>query len=204
MNFKPIKKAKKGILNLIFSRAMVLVVLVLVQLGIFAATITYLQDYATYINGAFLVLEIVTVIYIINSKSNPAFKITWILLIFLLPFLGTAFYLFMKIMPGTGLIKRRFRELDDTTREYMMQDEATLEALRVSKPANANLASYLSNQAHFPVHRNTDVTYFSSGEEKFEEMKKQLLQAEKFIFLEYFIVEEGVMWNAILDILVER
>ena len=98
------KKAKKGILSLIFSRAMVLAVLVLVQLGIFAATITYLQEYATYINATFLLVEIVTVIYIINSKSNPAFKITWILLIFLLPFLGTAFYLFMKVMPGTGFI----------------------------------------------------------------------------------------------------
>lgn len=204
MNFKPMKKAKKGILSLIFSRAMVLAVLVLVQLGIFAATITYLQEYATYINAAFLLVEIVTVIYIINSKSNPAFKITWILLIFLLPFLGTAFYLFMKVMPGTGFIKWRLRELNAATREYMMQDEATLEALRVSKPANANLAYYLSNQANFPVHRNTYLTYFSSGEEKFEEMKRQLKKAEKFIFLEYFIVEEGIMWNEILDILIDK
>lgn len=86
MNFKPVKKAKKGILSFIFSRATVLVALVLVQLAIFAAMVTYLQDYATYINAAFMILEIVTVIYIINSKSNPAFKITWVLLIFLLPF----------------------------------------------------------------------------------------------------------------------
>lgn len=204
MNFKPVKKAKKGILSFVFSRATVLVVLVLVQLAIFAAMVTYLHDYAAYINAAFMILEIVTVIYIINSKSNPAFKITWILLIFLLPFLGTAFYLFMKIMPGTGLIGWRLKELNADTREFMKQDEGTLEALRVSKPANANLAYYLGNQGNFPVHRNTNVIYFASGEEKFEELKKQLKKAKKYIFLEYFIVEEGVMWNAVLDILIEK
>ena len=86
----------------------------------------------------------------------------------------------------------------------MTQDEETLESLRVSKPANANLAYYLSHQVSYPVHRNTAVKYFASGEEKFEEMKVQLRKAEKYIFLEYFIVEEGVMWNSIRDILVEK
>lgn len=204
MNFTPVKKAKKGILSLVFSRVSVLVILLLIQIGIFAATITQLSDYATYIHGIFLVLEVVSVIYIINSKSNPAFKITWILLIFVLPFFGTAFYVFMKIMPGTGFIERRLSDLNVVTKEYMKQDQDTLEALRVSKPANANLAYYLSNQVNFPIHRNTAVKYFSTGEEKFEELKTQLRKAEHFIFLEYFIVEEGIMWDSVLDILIEK
>lgn len=204
MNAKPIKKAKKGIVSIVFSRASLIVVLLLIQITIFGATITRLSDYANYIHGVFAVLEIVSVIFIINSKGNPAFKITWILLIFVLPFFGTAFYVFMKIMPGTGLIEKRLSDLNAATGEYMKQDKGTLEALRVSKPANANLAHYLSNQVEFPVHRNTTVKYFASGEEKFEEMKKQLHKAEQFIFLEYFIVEEGIMWNSILDILIEK
>lgn len=204
MDFKPVKKAKKGFHSLVFSRTTILIVLLLAQLAIFAATLTYLRDYAQYIYGLFGVLEIVSVIYIINSKSNPAFKITWILLIFVLPVFGTAFYLFMKMMPGTGLIERRLADLTVSTREYMKQDEDTLEALRVSKPANANLAHYLSKQVNFPVHRNTSVKYFSSGEDKFEEMKKQLEKAEKFIFMEYFIVEEGVMWDEIFEILKKK
>lgn len=204
MDFKPVKRAKKGILHFIFSRMTILALLLIIQLGIFGATITWLRDYATYIQGTFLILEIVSVIYIINSKSNPAFKITWILMIFVLPFFGTAFYIFMKIMPGTGLIGRRLLDLSVTTREYMKQDAETLESLRVSKPANANLAHYLSNQVGFPVHRNTAVKYFPSGEAKFEEMKIQLLKAEHFIFLEYFIVEEGTMWNAVRDILIQK
>lgn len=204
MQMEPVKKAKKGIFNVLFSRITILAFLLLIQLMIFVATVTYLSDYATYIYTVLALLEVVSVIYIINSRGNPAFKITWILLIFVLPILGTAFYLFMKIMPGTGLIERRLNTLTGLTAPFMKQDQETLEELRKSKPANANLAHYMSQQVFYPVHRNTAVKYFSTGEDKFEEMKIQLRKAEKYIFLEYFIVEEGEMWNTILDILIEK
>ncbi len=204
MNFKPVKKAKKGILEFIFSRTMVLIVLLLIQIGFFAVTVTLLNEYATYIRMVTLALEVVSVIFVINSKSNPAFKITWILVILVLPFFGTTFYIFMKMLPGTGLIKKRLADLDITTRKYMKQDEETLDALRVSKPANANLAHYMCNYAGYPVHRNTSVKYFPSGEDKFKELKFQLQKAEHFIFMEYFIVDEGFMWDSILEILAEK
>ncbi len=83
----------------------------------------------------------------------------------------------------------------------MKQDRKLIEELRISKPANANLAHYMSKICDFPVHGNTKVTYFPLGEDKFVELKIQLENAKKFIFMEYFIVETGAMWNAILDIL---
>ena len=204
VSIKPVKKAKKGILHIVFSRSTMVVALLLIQIAIFAVTVVGLGDYVNYIRAIFLILEVASVIFIINSKSNPAFKITWILIVFILPFFGTAFYMFMKIMPGTGFIERRLSNLNQATKEYMKQDKGTLTALRISKPANANLVHYLSNQVNFPVHKNTSVKYLASGEEKFEEMKNQLRKAEKFIFMEYFIIEEGKMWDSILDILIEK
>ena len=204
MNLKPVKKAKKGLLNAVFSRASLIFVLLLIQIGIFAITVTRLNAYANYIHIVFFLLEVTSVIYIINSTSNPAFKITWILLIFVLPFFGTAFYVFMKIMPGTALIEKRLFDLNRETKEYMTQEKETLTALRLSKPANANLAHYMANQVDFPIHKNTSVRYFPSGEEKFEEMKRELEKAERFIFMEYFIIEEGKMWNTLLEILKKK
>ncbi len=201
---KTVKSAKKKLLGLLFSRVSVLGVLLLIQLYIFGAAVTYLRDYATYIYMCFMIMEVISVIYIMNSKSNPAFKITWIMLILVLPILGTAFYVFVKLQPGTAYLRNRLETLNRTTKCNMQQDTETLEALRLSKPANANLATYLTNRVSFPVHRNTSVTYFASGEEKFEEMKKQLRMAKDYIFLEYFIVEKGIMWNEILDILKEK
>lgn len=196
-----VKKAKKGIFNMIFSRVFVLVVLVLIQLYVFAATITYLNEYANYIYGFSLVLSVVAIIYVINSKSNPDFKLTWILLFMATPILGTAFYVYVKIQPGTAYIEKRLKDLYQVTKPYLLQDKAILEDIRVSKPSNANLVSYLNNHISYPVYRNSSVTYFASGEEKFEALKEELRKAEEYIFMEYFIVEKGIMWNEILDIL---
>lgn len=201
---QPVKKAKKGILNLIFSRVFVLVVLVAVQLIAFGATVTFLRDYANYIHALLLVLSVIVVIFIINGDGNTSFKITWMLLILITPIVGTAFYGYMKMELGTTFLKKRLKDLSKVTKTYMHQDKEVLEELRLSKPANANLASYMTNQIAFPTCRNTTVKYFASGEEKFEELKKQLKQAEEYIFMEYFIVEKGLMWQEILDILKEK
>ena len=203
-NSEPVKKAKKGIFHFIFSRIAVVGFLLLLQMATMYATFTFLSEYATYITTALNVLRVVCIIYIINRKSNPDFKITWILLIFIAPVFGTIFYMFMLVLPGTGMLKRRLSDLTVSTLPYMKQDQAVMDALRVSKAENANLAHYMSEHVHFPVHRNTSVKYFASGEEKFEEMKRQLEKAEKFIFLEYFIVERGEMWNSILRILMKK
>ena len=143
----------------------------------------------------------IVIIYIINRKENPAFKMSWILFVTFIPIVGTVFYIFMQIQPGTRYIGKRLFVLGEKTKPYMVQNDKIIEDLRISKPANANLAHYLSKQVGFPVHRNTKVTYFRVGEEKFEELKRQLESAKYYIFMEYFIVEEGIMWDSILEIL---
>ena len=199
-----VKKAKKGILNILFSRVFILAALVLIQLYVLGATVTYLQEYATYIYGGFLVLGVVTVIYIINDSSNPDFKITWMLLILITPIIGSVFYLYVKTQPGTAVIEKKLSDLSKATKPYMLQDKEVLEDFRASKPSNANLATYLNNRISFPTHRNTAVKYFTCGEEKFEELKEQLRKAESYIFLEYFIIDKGRMWGEVLDILKEK
>lgn len=204
MQIEPVKKAKKGIFSFLFSRITILAVLIVIQIVFLVGTVTYMSDYATYIYAFLTLLEIVCVIYLLNSSGNPAFKITWILLIFTVPVVGTVFYLYMRFMPGTRYIEHRLNALTKLTEPFMKQDLEVLEDLRRSKPANANLAHYMSQQVNYPIHRNTSVTYFASGEEKFEEMKRQLNTAEKYIFLEYFIVERGKMWDEILEILIDK
>ena len=71
---------------------------------------------------------------------------------------------------------------------------------RISR-SNANLAAYIENSGSYPVYGNTNVRYYPLGEEMFEDMKKELEKAKRFIFMEYFIVERGEMWDSILEIL---
>ena len=62
----------------------------------------------------------------------------------------------------------------------------------------AHLARYVNHFGGFSVYKDTSAKYFPSGEAKFEELLIQLRKAEKFIFMEYFIVAEGYMWESIL------
>lgn len=197
-------KAKKGIQRIIFSRAGIFLLLILLQLGLFVVTSEILQEYMIFIHGSFTVLGVVVLIYIINSEGNPAFKMTWMLCVMASPAVGTLGYIFVKNQIGSRWMGERLATLKLETDPYMQQDIEVMDALRESKPANANLAHFLSGPLGFPTYRNTEVTYFPLGEDKFEALIPELKKARKFIFMEYFIVEEGYMWETILDVLIDK
>ncbi len=204
MENKAAKKAKKGILSVLFSRTALILLLIILQLAVMLGAATMLNDYAVYVYGAFIVLGAVIVIHIINEKGNPAFNMTWMLLVLIFPAFGCLFYIWVKSQLGTRYIGKRLRELRLDTAKYMGQKSEVIEALRSSKPSNANLAHYMQYHLGFPAYRNTEAEYFSCGEEKFPALLRELNKAERFIFMEYFIVEEGYMWDSILNILKKK
>ena len=197
-------KAKSGLSRIIFSRTGFILLPILIQLGLFIVTTNLLQSYALFINGTLRVVGVVVLIYIINAEGNPAFKMTWMLCVMAFPAVGTLFYIYVKSQVGVRWMGKRLATLKIETDPYMMQDMDVVDALRASKPANANLAYYLAHHMGFPTYRNTEVTYFPLGEDKFEALVPELKKARKYIFMEYFIVEKGYMWDTILKILVQK
>lgn len=198
------RTAKKGLFRIVFSRTGIIFLLILIQFGMFLTTTYYLEAYSRYIYWILRVISVVVLIYIINERGNPAFKMTWILFVITFPVVGTIFYMYTKVQPGTHMIKYRLASLKIETDPYMAQDPEVVDALWASKSANANLSYYLSQKLGFPTYRNTEVKYFPLGENKFRNMVVELRKAKKFIFMEYFIVEEGYMWDTILDILIDK
>lgn len=88
--------------------------------------------------------------------------------------------------------------LTEEARGLQPQPLAAAQELAEADPGAASLARYLHGKGGgFSVYRNTEVTYFPGGEAKFEELLRQLEKAEKYIFLEYFIIDEGLMWGKI-------
>ena len=197
-------KAKSGLFRIVFSRTGFILLLILLQLGLFVVTTNILQGYAFFIHGGLTVLGVVVLIYIINSEDNPAFKMTWMLCVMAFPAVATMFYIYVKTQAGTRWMGKRLATLRIETDPYMIQDIDVLDALRASRPSYGNLASYMSHHVGFPVYRNTEVKYFPLGEDKFEAMATELEKARKYIFMEYFIVERGYMWDTILKILIKK
>ena len=92
----------------------------------------------------------------------------------------------------------------ENSREFLKQPEQVLESVEHDGSGTEDLCRYLNRSGCFPLFEHTDVTYFPLGDDKFEAMLEELEKAEKFIFMEYFIVEEGYMWGRILDILTRK
>ena len=149
MEHKAVKKAKKGLFSIVFGRTALILMLVLIQLIVLVGVATILNDYAVYVYGGFTVLAAVIVIYIINERGNPAFNMTWVLLILIFPAFGCLFYIWVKSQLGTRYIGKRLCMLRLDTAKYMQQEPQVIEALRESKPANANLAHYMQYQLNF-------------------------------------------------------
>ena len=201
---KKVKRKLKGLTKILFSRIAIIVLLVILQIGLIIAAFDWLRERSVYFYGFFLVVTVLTVIAIINERSNPMIKLAWIVPVLVFPVGGVLFYLFMQTQLAPKMIAYRLRELLHKTEPYLQQDEQTFLEVKEKDIQISNLAYYVGKKGGYPIYKNSSVTYFPIGEKKFEELINQLRQAKHFIFMEYFIVEEGYMWNTILDILIEK
>ena len=199
-----LKEKRNKLLKIIFSRTIIFIFLLCIQLAILFAYCIWMQEYMIYIYGGFTVLAAVLTLYIINREDNPDYKLAWIIPILVFPVFGGLFYLFIKCQFGSRILHRLITERVKETRPYLKQEKEVIEKLKKEDRYVANLATYMNSTMYYPIYENTDAKFFPLGEDKFEEMKVQLKKAKKFIFMEYFIVEEGKMWGEVLEILEQK
>lgn len=197
------KKARK-LLRIIFGRTAFVVMSLLLQISILLAGFRFLSHYMVYIYGGFTLLSAFVILYVVNKDENPSFKLAWIIPITVIPVFGTLLYLFLELQWEGKIINRKLRENISDTQPYLKQNPRYMEQLAKTSRSNANLAAYIENSGSYPVYGNTNVKYYPVGEEMFEDMKKELEKAKRFIFMEYFIVERGEMWDSILEILARK
>ena len=172
--------------------------MLILQILFFVASYHWFQTYKIQFEIFEITLAILTVLYLINSDMDSTAVITWLLILVPFPLIGSLFLLYTKQDFGFKAMRAGIQRTIDATQPYLIQDAEAILELKNRHSNNYNLVSYLENSSgHFPVYRQTDVTYFSSGEEKFKVLKEELRKAKKYIFLEYFIIGEGLMLSLI-------
>lgn len=194
-------KKMRGLCRIIFGRTAFVAVFLIIQVAILLAAFGWLREYMLYIYGASTVLSAVVLIYIISDDESSIIKLSWVVPVLLIPVFGTLFYLFVQLQMGTKLINRRLQALELEIEPFLIQEPDSLKRFNSASSSEGNLAHYMSHYGKFPVYENTNVQYFPLGDDMFEVMKAELKTAKRFIFMEYFIVEKGFMWDSILDIL---
>ena len=194
-----LNKGRRGLLRLVFGRTAVIIALLLAQVALLLAGFVWLGE--RYVYGGSLAAAFIAALVVINRPGNPEAKITWILLITLLPVFGAPFYAYVELELGHRLARARLAEVGGRTAKLTPGDPAALEALRAVDPGAAGLCAYVARAGNQPVYQRSGVSYCPSGEKAFAAMLAELERAERFIFLEYFIIQEGYMWGRILSVL---
>ncbi len=204
LGIRLLKKGQKGLIHAIFSRFGVLLILLLIQFFILFSLFYKFEQFLPQYTGATTIFSIVMVLYLVNSDINPTAKTTWLIIVMIAPIVGSLLFVFTQMEFGHRVLRARLEQLIKDTHIAILQDEEVLEEVEKKAPEMVAVNRYLNRSGCFPIYDQCDVKYFPSGESKFEELLKQLKEAKHFIFLEYFIIDEGVMWGKVLEILKEK
>lgn len=189
------------LLKRLFNRTTVCIIGILIQMFYLVSLFWTLGTLYTYSYLVFELIGAVLTLTIVNSDMNPSYKIAWIIVIMAFPIFGVMFYIFFGNSHSGDRLRKRMNRFNEEERLLLPQNEELVHSLHADTRAVEKQAKYLYNYGGYPVYTSTSTTYFPNGEAKFETLLKELEKAERFIFLEYFIIQEGKMWNTILEIL---
>ena len=198
------KPIKKGIWHLVFSRFCIIALLLVLQVAIIVVSYLFFAEKLPAVLIISRIFSVVMILYLFNCKMDSSAKLTWMLILAFVPITGSFFLLFTQSNYGHRMLKTWLEKQIDSTRDRLKQSKPVYDALEHDGSGTDDLCKYLMKTGCFPLYDGTQVTYYPSGEAKFDAMLEELEKAEKFIFMEYFIVQEGYMWGRILDVLTRK
>ena len=196
-----LEKGKKGVIHMIFSRFGIILLLLVIQVLFLFGLFFKFRQLAPHYLGFATLFYLVMIVVLVNSDHDASAKITWLIVMMVFPVFGALLYLYTSVELGHRALKKRMLSIMARTRQAIPQEQRVLEKVEAASPELADLHYYVNHTGCFPVYENTRVKYFPLGEEMFETMLAELEKAERFIFLEYFILDEGYMWGRLLDVL---
>ena len=182
---------------------MCILLLLLAQIGIVLGMLFVAIEGIPALMGGMAVFTAGMMLVVINTRGNAQIKLAWCALIAVIPVLGTAIYLFATWDIGHRAMNRMVQRTLRDTRRYQKEDAILCETLQREDPAFFGVVRYLQEKG-FTAYDDTQVTYYPVGERMYQAMLEELKKAEQFIFLEYFLIDNGKMWQGILDILKEK
>lgn len=173
------------------------------QVAVLAVMTVQFSNYFLYFYWFCIVLSVIAVLWIVSNQSDPGYKIAWIIPILVFPVFGGLVYL---LLGGNRLSQRaqgQMRVMNQQMLKTLAPDFKAAILDQVGDDA-VNQARYLERYAHCPLYQNTLTEYFSLGDDAFPRMLEELKKAQRYIFLEYFIITPGAMWSAILEVLEQK
>lgn len=200
------KKGKKGEKNILLTVIKIVAVLVIlgIQIALMILLYSTTRTIYTYARFIFEILKIITVSYILYKHDSAAYKISWIILVMLAPIVGILAYFLWGNSKLRKKEERKIRKIRVDSEYTLPSSEEIKEEIKKEDKHKYNQVNYLNKISGYPVYRNQGVEYFDIGEKFFESLLQDLKQAKDYIFLEFFIISSGKLWDETIDILKQK
>lgn len=199
--FQKLMKILSMVLKILFNRVFYVALAMVVQLYWIFLMAFRLVGYSRYISWGINILGIFVVLWIVNRKINPSYKLAWTILILAVPVLGLVLYMLFGQSRVASVMQKHFEQILRDSKEYMAEKEETSRRLRECDMSAAVQSAYIRRSSGYAAHENTTAEYFQVGEDMFPVLVRELEKAEHYIFIEYFIMNDGVMLRTVLEIL---
>ena len=179
-------------------------ILIILQITLFILLEMSVSKWVTAAEIVLRILSLFIVFAILNKRDNPSYKLMWVIFIIVTPLVGGVLF----FLWGNGKVKpalrKHMQKQKRLNKHYLWQDPAVATDLHFKNIDHARQSQFLFNESGHPVHTDTTVEFIAPGEAFLPRMLEELKNAEKYIFIEYFILAEGKMWSAIYDVLREK
>ena len=155
---------------------------------------------------AFTIMAIAAVIVAIDiqsSRSSASYKLAWTLLVVAVPVAGIILYVLWGGNIQSKKLSLRPIEAPGFRQSLRNQAEVNQQRLQAALP-NWRRTAHMLQSRDFLLYRDTEVTYFSTGDRFFADAINRMAKAERFIFLEFFILAEGKLWDRMMEVLIDR
>lgn len=193
----------RKVLKILTSRLLLVVVMIAIQVA-FIVSWFYNSVVSKTLWPLINAIAVVMVVHIINSTEDPAYKLGWCIIILAFPVFGIVMYIlcFGRKMPAR--LAHGTTEANSRMANLLSTDPSVMEKLAEKDPQAVPIFTNGLRTSRFPVYQNTEARYFASGEEWFPVFLAKLKEAKHFIFLEYFIINPGTMWDEVLAVLKQK
>ena len=193
----------RSLFRIIFGRTTFVIMGLLLQIAFFFSIFHWLGNYIHFVYAGYVLVSASVVIAILNKPMDSSFKMAWIIPVLLIPIFGIVLYVFVQVQFQTRALARRVNQSVEKTKPYLVQDPQVQKRLRAASVRGSRLVD-MNHIAGFPVYENSAAKFFPMGEDMFEQLMEELKAAKHFIFMEYFIIDRGYMWDSILEVLKQK
>lgn len=191
--------------RLVFGGFLITALVILLQVALVLVSLLLLDNYSKVVMEGSVVIGFVVLLFILTSNNiTPETKLTWSLIIALFPIGGMLLYLFVKFNVGTMYSRQSLRQVEQETTSYITPSDELQNALIEDNHDIGKMARYLRKYGNTGIFVGNRETYFELGDKVFPQLCEDLRNATEFIFLEFFMIEEGKFWDTVLDILCQK